>query len=296
MEDSTSHKNSDLPLVSIVTPSFQQAEFIEETILSVKNQRYPNIEHVIMDGGSTDGTVEVLKRYEGSYRMSWVSEPDDGQSDAINKGFARTTGQIVAWLNSDDVYYNERVIEDVVKEFADTGADVIYGNDALIGQHGEILRIRIFPKFSYGRLLRYGGISQPAVFFRRSVVERHQLRTDLAYAMDTEFWLRLGKTHRFRHLNRVLAGNRIHAQRKQIAHRGEVDSTRLAVSKEYGLRWRRWTALQTLLLDRPLTAILRFWGLWDLWRSRSPSQCSFPFIHPPSRFASALKAQLLDKL
>ena len=288
--------NTELPLVSIVTPSFQQGEFIEDTILSVKNQTYPNIEHLIIDGGSTDGTVELLKRYESSYRMSWLSEPDDGQSDAINKGFARTTGQIVGWLNSDDVYFEERVVEDVVKEFASSGADVIYGNDALIGQRGEILRIRILPKFSYGRLLRYGGISQPAVFIRRSVIAQQQLRKDLAFAMDTELWLRLGKKHRFRHLNRVLAGNRIHAQRKMIAHMGEAYSERLAVSAAYGLRWGRLAALQTFLLDKPLTAVLRVWGLWYLWRTRSPERCLFPFIHPPTIFASALKAQLLDKL
>ncbi len=287
--------NSELPLVSIVTPSFQQGAFIEDTILSVKNQTYPNIEHVIMDGGSTDGTVEILKRYEGSYRMSWVSEHDDGQSDAINKGFARITGQIVGWLNSDDVYFNERVVEDMVKEFARGDADVVYGNDALIGPQGEILRIRMFPKFSYGRLRRYGGISQPAVFFHRSVVEHHRLRTDLVYAMDTEFWLRLGKTCRFRHLNKVLAGNRIHAQRKMVAHRDQAHSERLKVATAYGLHLRKRATLQTLLLDKPLTALLRLWGLWYLWRGRSLERYSFPFIHPPSRIVSALKAQLLGR-
>jgi glycosyltransferase involved in cell wall biosynthesis len=287
--------NSELPLVSIVTPSFQQGEFIEDTVLSIKGQTYPNIEHIIIDGGSTDGTIEILKRYEDSYRMSWISEPDNGQADAINKGFARATGQIVCWLNSDDIYFDERAVQQVVAEFDRTEADVVYGNDALIGRHGEILRIRLLPKFNYNRLVRYGGISQPAVLFRRSVIEHYRLREDLTYALDTEFWLRISKSHKFKHVGRVLAGNRVHAQRKTIAYKSEARSERLKVAVTYGLRRQRWSRLQSLLLDKPLTMVLRFRGLWHLCVSRKHASRFFPFIQPPGSLAGALKDQLFSR-
>src|SRR5215204_5758135 len=94
----------DLPKISIVTPSYNQAEFIEETILSVINQNYPNLEYIVIDGGSTDGSVEIIKKYE-QYFSYWVSEPDKGHADALNKGFAKATGEVMAWINSDDKYF-----------------------------------------------------------------------------------------------------------------------------------------------------------------------------------------------
>ncbi|MCD6361181.1 MAG: glycosyltransferase, partial [Armatimonadetes bacterium] len=105
------------PLVSIVTPSYNQGEFIEETILSVKNQDYPNIEHIVVDGGTTDNTVAILKKYDGTYNMRWLSEPDKGQSDEVNKGWGLCQGQIVGWLNSDDTLAEKRTISYVVEQF-----------------------------------------------------------------------------------------------------------------------------------------------------------------------------------
>ena len=227
--------------------------------------------------------------------MSWISEPDDGQADAVNEGLSRASGEIVGWLNSDDVYFDEHVVAEVVNEFARSGADVVFGNDALIGQYGELLRIRMLPNFSYGRLLRYGGISQPAVFLRRQVFDGQGLRKDLNFAMDTELWLRLARKYRFVHLDSVLAGNRIHARRKMITNKKEAYIERRAVAKEYGLHWNGWTALQTLLYDRPLTAILRVRGLWSLWRLQSSLERPFPFIFPPDKLSSAIKAQLIGK-
>ena len=106
--------SKDLPLVSIVTPSYNQGKFIEDTILSVKNQSYPNIEHIVVDAGSTDGTLKILRKYEKEYNLKWVSEPDEGQSDAVNKGFEMAKGEIVDWINSDDVYFDTMTISYVV--------------------------------------------------------------------------------------------------------------------------------------------------------------------------------------
>lgn len=285
----------DLPLVSIVTPSYQQAEFIEDTILSVKDQTYANIEHIVIDGGSTDGTVEILKRYEKTYSMSWISEPDEGQADAINKGLSKAKGQLIGWLNSDDIYFNENVVAEAVDAFENTGADIVFGNDALIGPKGEILRIRLLPKFNYGRLLRYGGVSQPALFALGKIFEGHRLRTDLNFAMDTELWLRLAETYQFYHLDKVLAGNRIHARRKMVAHMGEAFAERRAVAKEYGLNWSNWTTLQSMIFDKPLTAALRLLGLWRLWRMDALPTSFFRFVSAPVNIRSAVKAQLIGK-
>jgi glycosyltransferase involved in cell wall biosynthesis len=117
------------PLVSIVTPSYNQGQFIEETTLSVKNQDYPNIEHIVVYGGSTDEILEILKRYEGTYNLRWISEPDEGHADAVNKGFAMAKGEIISWLNSDDVYFDKGTISSVMEAFQrHSEADIVYGN------------------------------------------------------------------------------------------------------------------------------------------------------------------------
>lgn len=153
------------PKISIVTPSYNQGQFIEETILSVKNQDYPNIEHIIVDGGSTDRTLEILKKYEGTYKIYWISEPDEGQADAVNKGFALAKGEIIGWLNSDDVYFDTHVITRVVQCFnRRKNFDIIYGNLALINKTGLILKIDVAPGFTRSRLLRGAFIPQPATF------------------------------------------------------------------------------------------------------------------------------------
>ena len=137
------------PLVSIITPSYNHGRFIEETILSVKNQDYPNIEHIIVDGGSTDNTVEILGKYEGSYNMRWTCEKDNGQSDAVNKGFAKAKGKIVGWLNSDDLYFYKNSISTVVCEFnAQPDVEIMYGHAAKINHENRLLRVKVVPEFN----------------------------------------------------------------------------------------------------------------------------------------------------
>lgn len=228
----------DVPLVSIITPSFNQGKFIEDTLLSVKNQNYPNIEHIILDGGSTDNTIEILKKYEVGYNLRWISEPDGGQSDAVNKGFRMTKGKIIGWINSDDVYFYKDTISYVVEQFIkNPSVDIIYGNDALIDEYSNIFYVRIFHEWDYKKLLRGFSIPQPATFFRKEVIVENLLDKNLELNMDFEFWLRLGKKYRFKHVKKVLAGNRLHKKRKRISREEEAREEDKIVLNKYGQKF-----------------------------------------------------------
>ena len=231
----------DNPLVSIVTPSYNQGEFIEDTILSVKNQDNPNIEHIIIDGGSTDNTLEILKKYEGTYSMRWISEPDEGQSDAVNKGFGMAKGEIIGWVNSDDAYFDVSAISSVVKSFDKySEADAIYGDIVRMDENNLILYIKKVRKFDYNYLKKTCFLEQPAVFFRRNVIDNFELDVSLEIAMDYDFWLRIAKKHRFQYVKRILAVDRHHEKRKVVDRRDEMIKESVYVSKEYGQFNRNW--------------------------------------------------------
>jgi glycosyltransferase involved in cell wall biosynthesis len=203
------------PKVSIVTPSFNQAAFLPHTLQSVRAQDYPNLEHVIVDGGSTDGSVDILR---AAPNIRWVSEPDDGQVDAINKGFAMATGEILAWLNSDDTI-NRDAVRTAVAALDRTGADLVYGDLDIVDEAGTVIR-----KF-YGvphdfRVLLYGidYIGQQTVFFRRQLLEKSgPLRKEYDNAFDYELWLRMAQHGRFAHVPGLRGQIRKHAAAKSIA-------------------------------------------------------------------------------
>ena len=220
------------PLVSVITPSYNQAEFLEDTIRSVRHQSYPAVEHVVVDGESDDGTLDVLRAHDEE--LDWVSEPDEGQADAINKCFDRATGDIVGWLNSDDVYFDTGVLERVVRYFEAYDADVIYGDVGVIDGNSDVLKLFVVPEFDYGRLLRGCFIEQPALFFRDHVLREHRLDTNLDIVMDYEFWLRLAREFEFRHVPDVLAGDRNHSKRKILDRREELTREAMAVRRKYG--------------------------------------------------------------
>jgi glycosyltransferase involved in cell wall biosynthesis len=214
-----------IPKISIVTPSFGQGAFIEEALLSVKEQNYPDVEHIVVDGASTDQTVEILRHYAarpGWEHLRWISEPDRGQSDALNKGFRMATGSIVGWLNADD-RYRPGCFATITQGFAQhICADVLYGDYTWMDEKGHIKDVRReieFSRFvlSYHHVLYVATVS---TFFRRRVFEDGNfLDVNLHYAMDYDFFLRLAeKGYHFQHLPAVLADFRWHAQGKSTAH------------------------------------------------------------------------------
>jgi len=182
------------PLVSIITPSFNQAHFLEATIQSVLEQDYPNIEYIIIDGGSTDNSVEVIKKYEGRLAV-WVSEPDKGQTDAINKGFARAKGEILAWINSDDTYQPGAVSEAVKFLGENPEAAMVYADCNYIDEQGRVIGKFASRQTDYARLRRgYAHIPQQTMFFRAKYwKELGPLDPSFYFAMDYELWVRLAR-------------------------------------------------------------------------------------------------------
>lgn len=217
-----------MPLsVSIITPSYNQGRFLERTIRSVLAQRsaapaFPGpFEYLVMDGASGDQSVEILKRY--SAELQWVSEKDRGQADAINKGLARTSGDIVGWLNSDDIFYPGAIAAAAGFLDGHPEVDVVYGNGNHIDEQDRVIEPYPTEDWDFERLKQRCFLCQPAVFFRRRVVERFGPLGVWHYALDYEYWLRLGKSGaRFARIGAVLAGSRLHAETKTLGARVQV--------------------------------------------------------------------------
>jgi glycosyltransferase involved in cell wall biosynthesis len=222
--------------VTIVTPSYNQGRFLKRTIESVLNQTYPNIEYIVMDGGSKDESVDILKSYGDRFR--WVSEKDKGQTDAINKGLRQATGQILAYLNSDDTLELDAV-ETVVKFFRENqDIDLVYGDANYIDEDDEITGRYLTAAYSWDRLVQDCCVCQPAAFWRSSVVERFGLFDDeLDYVMDYEYWLRIGQGGGgIRHLPVLLANSRLYPETKTMSARGLIYREIFEVSNKHAGR------------------------------------------------------------
>jgi glycosyltransferase involved in cell wall biosynthesis len=205
------------PLVSIITPSFNQARYLEETIQSVLGQSYPHIEYLIVDGGSTDGSLDIIQKY--AHRLAgWISEPDRGQTDAINKGFARAKGEILAWLNSDDTYLPDAVAEAVDVLASRPAIGMVYGDANLVDGEGQIIGRFPAQQTDYRRLRTgYVHIPQQAAFFRAHLWRQvGPLDPTFFFAMDYDLWVRLAKLSELCYTPRLWANFRLHEDGKTV--------------------------------------------------------------------------------
>jgi glycosyltransferase involved in cell wall biosynthesis len=224
-------EKSELPLVSIITPSFNQVDFIEETILSVINQDYPNIEYIVIDGGSTDGSQEIIEKYAERLAF-WTSEPDKGQADAINKGFQRATGEIVAWLNSDDMYMAGAIRQAVEALKANPQVGLVYGNGLMIDASGQLLDPHSYQAYDVLDLICFDVILQPTVFMRRSALEEADfLGEEYHLVLDHELWIRIASKYPILHVPSYWAVERTHVDAKTVAQAaGWVDEAQRFLS------------------------------------------------------------------
>jgi glycosyltransferase involved in cell wall biosynthesis len=224
------------PFISIITPSFNQARYLDEMFTSVTNQRYDNYEHIVVDGMSTDGTLEILHNLGSNNERSnvaWISEMDSGQSEALNKGFRLAKGEIIGWLNSDD-RYRPNCFDYVARIFRDhPDIDIVYGDYVLIDESGKLLRLRREIEFNAFILLYHRVLYIPttATFFRRRIFdENNWLDERLNYAMDLEFFIRLSRRgYRFMHVPEVLADFRLHPNSKTCSSPDQQQAEHLQV-------------------------------------------------------------------
>lgn len=211
-------RDESLPLVTIVTPSYQQGRFIRETIESVLSQDYPNIEHWVMDGGSTDETISILTEFAGKDpRFHWKSETDRGQADAVNKGWRRAQGQFLGWLNSDDVYYPGAIRAQVEALLENPSCGVAYGDARFTDARGNPLGRYHSRPFNRRKFLHLAAIPQPSAFFRRALIfAEGGLNVSLRYALDYDLFLRLMWKTQFIYTGFLAATYRLHDVSKTV--------------------------------------------------------------------------------
>lgn len=278
------------PLVSIVTPSFHSGEFLEATIQSVLAQDYPRVEYLVMDGGSTDGTLAILERYRD--RLQFVSEPDAGAADAINRGFRRSRGEILAWIGADDLYLPGAIAAAVEALAAAPEAAVVYGEASWIDEQGARLgRYPTVAQYDPSMFRRECGVCQPACFMRRDAVESvGLLDASLQSAFDYDLWIRLSQRYEFRAIPRELACSRMHRKNKSLGQKRQMfEESMELLRRHYGyvpVRWvygylsflrdgedqfftplrpSAWQYLRSLAVDSRYNSqhLLRYWGEWS---------------------------------
>jgi glycosyltransferase involved in cell wall biosynthesis len=274
-------------VISVITPSLNQARWLSANLSSVQAQTYREFEHIVVDGGSTDGTIPLL---HSAPNVAAYIEPGTSQTEAINSAFAYSRGDIIAWLNSDDAFFSTRTLEWVAEAFAkhrDVG--VIYGHAALVNAEDLLLQMIWVPPFQRNVLKAHNFISQPAAFIRRSVITDLRLvRDEYESTMDVELWLRLSSTIRFRRLGRVLAVDRHHLARKSMSRPDLSKRDLQALVTEYGTK----TNASSTARRKVLKVVFRLLGV----RLVAPAQPdSDAWCWRRDGFAKLLRRQLLSR-
>jgi glycosyltransferase involved in cell wall biosynthesis len=277
------------PAVSVLTPSLNQGRWLEQNLHSVEAQTYASTEHVVMDGGSTDGSVQILEARSRD-GLVWASESDNGQSDAINRAFAQSSGEILGWLNSDDAYFSSDIVARAVEVFeSHPDIGVVYGHGALVNGDGMLLHVLWTPTFAPAVLRAYNLICQPTVFVRRSVLGRADF-VDAAfdYSMDRELLLHLSRRTRFFRLNRIVAIDRHHGQRKSLMRPDLAAQDRELIAQRY----RTPTVADNPILHRLTKIAIRLAGLSKVMEAARGSDVVHLKIGSPLEIAFRQVAQL----
>ncbi len=238
-------KKTSAPLVSIITPSYEQAEFLEDCIQSVLNQDYPNLEYIVVDGGSQDGSLEIIKSYEKSLAW-WVSEPDKGQADAINKGLAKANGEYVAWLNSDDMYKGGAISSAVRQLEARPDVAMVYGDLDSVNREGQHFHTIHYQQYTLLDLLSFRMIGQPSVFMRRKMLrEVGFLDQEFHYLLDHQLWLRLAQQYPILYVPEVWAAARHHSGAKNRAQAAQFGQEAFRI-----IEWAKTQAASAQLVEQ----------------------------------------------
>ena len=245
------------PRVSLVTPSYNQAQFLEDAIQSVLSQDYPDLDYIIIDGGSIDGSPEIIQEYEG-YLAFWISEPDEGQADAINKGWRRASGEYVWWLNSDDMLTpgSLHTAVEFLEQYPEV--DLVYGDIVHVDEAGRRVGLWPYPDFDLADFLSSGlHSSQPGALLRRSALERvGPLDIDYHYAMDSEFWLRLALAGgQLARVAAQLAMFRVHQEAKSQMGSGKAVEERYRLAESVEEQAERDDRLKESLVPRMWSSI-----------------------------------------
>jgi glycosyltransferase involved in cell wall biosynthesis len=241
-----------LPLVTVITPSFNQAEYLEGTIQSVLSQGYPNLEYLIVDGGSTDGSQAIIQKY-ASRLAGWICEPDRGQADGVNKGLALAHGDIIGWVNSDDLYL-PGAIQGALEAFqAHPEAGMVYSNVRAIDGQGRTTNLMRYGDWGLEDLMTFHIIGQPGVLMHHEALKKAgYLDLNYHYMLDHHLWLRLAQVAPMVHVDSVWAAGRFHEAAKNVAQAARFGQEAYAIAE--------WMKAQPSLASRYARLEKRIWA------------------------------------
>jgi glycosyltransferase involved in cell wall biosynthesis len=266
-----------LPKITVVTPSFNQAPYLEACLSSVLNQNYPNLEYIVIDGGSADGSVDIIRAHKSSLSY-WTSEPDSGHADALNKGFSRCTGEILCWLNSDDMQtpWALRTVAEIFMQFPDV--EWIQGYNGFWTKEGVMVHPMRNPKNIYSYLTwNYHWIQQESVFWRRSLWEKSgsKINSSYRFLIDVELWSRFFLHAELYHVDALLAGWRNTGANRALTHKEECHQEAIrAIATMEGLINKR--TLKTAKMLRLLSFLRK--NKVSKWFSLAELMASFPSV------------------